>query len=105
METDRARDGHQAPLLHQLFGSFLRVGITAFGGPAMISYIRKMAVGEKQWLDSESFQDGVALCQTIPGATAMQMAACVGLKARGVPGAASFALLWGSFLPSRSVLP
>jgi len=89
MKTDHARDVHHDPLLRQLFGSFLRIGITAFGGPAMIAYIRKMAVGEKQWLDSESFQDGVALCQTIPGATAMQMAAYVGLKARGVRGATS----------------
>lgn len=89
MKTDHARDVHLVPLLHQLFGSFLRMGITAFGGPAMIAYMRKMSVGEKQWLGSESFQDGVALCQTIPGATAMQMAAYIGLKTRGVRGAIS----------------
>jgi chromate transporter len=53
----------------------------------MIAYLRKMAVGEKQWLDSESFQDGVALCQTIPGATVMQMAAYIGLRIRGLCGA------------------
>jgi chromate transporter len=82
-----ARRIHQGPPLALLLFSFLRMGITAFGGPAMIAYIRKMAVGKKQWLDGESFQDGVALCQTIPGATVMQMAAYIGLKARGVPGA------------------
>jgi chromate transporter len=70
-----------------LFASFLRLGVTAFGGPAMIAYIRKKAVMQKQWLDEASFQDGVALCQVIPGATAMQMAAYVGLKVRGVRGA------------------
>lgn len=80
-------DAQRGPSLPMLFISFLRLGITAFGGPAMIAYIRRMAVGEKQWLDSESFQNGVALCQTIPGATAIQMAAYVGLKARGVRGA------------------
>ena len=41
MKTDCTRDVHHAPLLHQLFGSFLRMGITAFGGPTMIAYIRK----------------------------------------------------------------
>lgn len=57
----------------------------------MIAYIRKMAVEEKQWIDEASFRDGVALCQVIPGATAMQTAAYVGLKARGLLGAtASF---------------
>jgi chromate transporter len=75
------------PALGQIFVSFLRMGITAFGGPAMIPYVRKMAVGQKKWIDGESFQDGVALCQTIPGATVMQMAAYIGLKVRGVPGA------------------
>jgi chromate transporter len=55
----------------------------------MIAYIRKMAVEEKQWLDDASFRDGVALCQVIPGATAMQTAAYVGLRARGLLGAAA----------------
>jgi chromate transporter len=63
------------------------MGVTAFGGPAMIAYIRKRVVAEKKWIDPESFQNGVALCQAIPGATVMQMAAYIGLKLRGVRGA------------------
>ena len=46
-----------------------------------------MAVKREGWLDEATFQDGVALCQTIPGATAMQTAAYVGFRVRGVPGA------------------
>ncbi len=75
------------PSLPQLFMSFLRLGITAFGGPSMVTYIRRMAVERKQWLDEETFQNGVGLCQTIPGATAMQVAAYVGFRARGIIGA------------------
>jgi chromate transporter len=85
--TLQTHPAHRGPSLLSLFSSFLRMGITAFGGPAMIAYLRKMAVGQKQWLDGESFQDGVALCQVIPGATVMQMAAYIGLKVRGVRGA------------------
>jgi hypothetical protein len=70
-----------------LFLSFLKLGTTAFGGPAMVAYIRRMSVDRNQWLDEATFQDGVALCQTIPGATAMQTAAYVGLRSRGLPGA------------------
>ncbi len=77
------------PSLPRLFLSFLRLGTTAFGGPAMVAYIGKMAVEQNHWLDDESFQDGVALCQTIPGATAMQTAAYVGLRSRGIAGAAA----------------
>ena len=84
--SSAATDG--SPSLIGLFASFLRLGTTAFGGPAMVAYIRKIAVEQNHWLDEATFQDGVALCQTIPGATAMQTAAYVGLRARGLPGAA-----------------
>ena len=76
------------PPLHRVFLSFLRLGLTAFGGPAMIPYIRRLAVEQKRWIDQGSFRDGLAFCQTIPGATAMQMSAYVGLRARGMAGAA-----------------
>ena len=54
----------------------------------MVPYIGKMAVEDRRWLDEDTFRDGVALCQTIPGATAMQVAAYVGFRARGVAGTA-----------------
>jgi len=55
----------------------------------MVAYIRRMAVEKKCWVDTETFSDGVALCQMIPGATAMQTAAYVGLKTRGLIGASA----------------
>lgn len=73
--------------LSSLFLTFLRLGLTAFGGPAMVAYIRDLAVRKKLWLSEESFRDGTALCQSIPGATAMQVAAYVGLRVRGAAGA------------------
>jgi len=81
-----------SPSAAAIFGSFLRLGITAFGGPAMIAHIREMSVKRNKWLTEETFKDGVVICQSLPGATAMQMAAYVGLRARGVRGAiASYA--------------
>jgi len=57
----------------------------------MVAYIKELSVNRHRWLDEEKFKDGVALCQAIPGATAMQTAAYVGLRARGIAGAlASF---------------
>ena len=88
MKQQQCEYTDQKPTLIQLFLSFLRLGATAFGGPAMVSYIRKMAVEQKKWLNDITFRDGVALCQMVPGATAMQTAAYVGLKSRGVSGAA-----------------
>ncbi len=52
----------------------------------MVAYIRELAVAKKRWLDDRCFQNGVALCQSIPGATAMQTAAYVGLRSAGFGG-------------------
>ena len=68
----------------------------------MVSYIRRMTVERKRWLDDKTFADGVALCQTIPGATAMQVAAYVGLRARGLAGAAAAFVGFG--LPAFSLM-
>jgi len=75
------------PTLSALFLAFLRLGLTAFGGPAMVAYIRDVVVRKKGWLTEQSFADGVALCQTLPGATALQAAAYAGLRAAGPAGA------------------
>jgi chromate transporter len=83
--------GQNQPETHvstvRLFLAFLRLGLTAFGGPAMVAYIGDLAVKKKRWLSHETFRDGAALCQSIPGATAMQTAAYVGLRTGGPVGA------------------
>jgi chromate transporter len=81
-----------------IFTAFFRLGLTAFGGPAMVAYMHDLAVLRKRWLTEESFQNGVVLCQTIPGATAMQTAAYVGLRANGIAGA--LAAYIGFMLPA-----
>ena len=74
------------PSVFDLFRKFFRLGLTAFGGPAMVSYIKELSVKKNKWLDEETFKNGVIICQTIPGATAMQLSAYVGLKTRGIKG-------------------
>ena len=61
--------------LWELFACFAKIGATAFGGPAMIPHLHRMAVTERQWLAEEDFRLGVAVSQAIPGATVMQLAA------------------------------
>jgi chromate transporter len=71
----------------KLFLSFLKLGLTAFGGPAMVAHVKELSVKRNQWIDEETFKNGVALCQSIPGATVMQLVAYVGLKVNGIRGA------------------
>jgi chromate transporter len=53
----------------------------------MVAYIKKLTVTRKKWISEDDFQQGVALCQAVPGATAMQSAAYTGLRTRGLGGA------------------
>jgi chromate transporter len=87
--------GAVSPTSYELFLSFLRLGALAFGGPAMVAYIRDLAVDQKRWLRPAQFRDGVALCQALPGATAMQCAAYVGWRLRGLRGACAAYLGFG----------
>jgi chromate transporter len=75
------------PTVKDLFLSFFRLGLTAFGGPAMVAHIRELSIERYQWIDKTDFKNGVVLCQSIPGAIVMQVAAYVGLKVRGISGA------------------
>jgi len=68
----------------------------------MIAHIKELSNRRYQWLNDANFKNGVALCQSIPGATAMQMAAYVGLKTRGISGALSTYLGFG--LPSFIIM-
>jgi len=76
------------PATHfDLFFSFFKLGLTAFGGPAMVAYIRELVVQKKGWLDQRTFNEGVALAQIVPGPIAMHVAGFVGVKLRGIVGA------------------
>ncbi len=75
------------PSLPEVFISFLKLGFSAFGGPAILHYIYDMAVEEKKWIDKKTADEGVLISQTIPGIISMQMACYVGLKVKGIWGA------------------
>jgi chromate transporter len=75
------------PSYLELFLSFFWIGLTGFGGLAMTAHIRKHIVDKRKWLDANTFDSGLALCQIIPGAIVMQLSAYIGLKLKGIRGA------------------
>ena len=75
------------PSYTQLFLGFLGLGATAFGGPATVAQMRNLTVVCRGWLLASQFDEGIALAQALPGATAMQCAAYAGLRLRGFAGA------------------
>jgi chromate transporter len=78
--------------LRFLFIRMLKLGATAYGGPAMIGQIKEAAVNRYQWVKEGEFMRGVALCQLIPGATMVQIVTYVGYRVRGILGALTAAV-------------
>jgi chromate transporter len=76
-----------APSVGNIARAFLHLGLTAFGGLAMVDPIRKMTVDRQGWLPQEDFLDGLALCQMLPGATVVQLGTYIGYRLRRVAGA------------------
>lgn len=85
-----------------LFMRFLKLGCTAYGGPAMIGQIRQTAVSAHGWLKDEEFLRGLAFVQAIPGGTVPQMVAYVGYRVGGFAGALAAAL--GYLIPPFAAL-
>lgn len=87
----------------QVFGVFLRLGLTSFGGPvAHLGYFRSEFVERRRWLSEAAYADLVALCQFLPGPASSQVGLALGLMRAGYPGA--FAAWAGFTLPSALAL-
>jgi len=76
-----------SPSVGEIITAFLHLGVTAYGGLAMVEPIRQRVVKVKGWLNQKEFLDGLALCQMVPGATVVQLATYVGYRLRRTPGA------------------
>lgn len=72
----------------EVLWAFLKLGLTAFGGPiAHIGYFRDEFVRRRQWLDEAAYADLVALCQFLPGPAPSQVGFGIGLRRAGPLGA------------------
>jgi chromate transporter len=95
--------GVRAGTVAEVFGAFLRLGLTSFGGPiAHLGYFREAFVVRRKWLDERTFSDLVALCQFLPGPASSQVGFSIGLLRAGYAGALA---AWTAFtLPSAVAL-
>jgi chromate transporter len=63
----------------ELFRFFIRLGLTAFGGPAAhIALMERGAVEERAWMSREQFLDLVGACNLLPGPSSTQVAMALG---------------------------
>lgn len=66
---------------------FLRLGFTAFGGPAAhIAMMRDEVVQRRQWMSDERFVDLIGIANLIPGPSSTELAIYLGYLRAGWPG-------------------
>ncbi|MGZ3764410.1 MAG: chromate transporter [Mucilaginibacter sp.] len=74
--------------LKQLAVYFLKLGTWGFGGPvALVGYMHRDLVEQKQWLTEEEYKEGLALAQLAPGPLAAQLGIYIGFVHYGILGA------------------
>lgn len=65
--------------LRQLVFYFLKLGTIGFGGPvALVGYMRRDLVEQRQWISETDYKEGLALSQLAPGPLAAQLGMYLG---------------------------
>ncbi len=78
---------HFPPRLKEVTTVFLKMGATAFGGPAAhVAIMHDEVVRRRQWLSDEQFLDLLGATNLIPGPNSTEMAIHLGYLRAGWPG-------------------
>jgi chromate transporter len=67
----------------EIITSFLKVGSTAYGGPAILGMMQAEFQEARQWVTKPRFLEGVALVNVLPGATMVQLSIFLGFVRAG----------------------
>ncbi len=83
----QTRAGQTGSVL-EVFSTFLKLGMTSFGGPiAHLAYFRREIVERRSWVGESQYAQLLALCQFLPGPASSQLGFSLGLLRAGWAGA------------------
>ena len=88
-QKTKKEESIQEPIsLLYIFGVFLKLGCTAFGGyMSLVAMVQKQLVEIDKRLKEEDLLDGISLTSMLPGPVAVNIIAYVGYRLRGIKGA------------------
>src|SRR5712691_9411272 len=62
----------------EITSGFLKLGLTSYGGPAIMGIMHAELQEKRQWVPKERFVEGLSLANLVPGATATQLGMFLG---------------------------
>ena len=91
--------GHEFGRIKELVLYFLRLGLLGFGGPvALVGQMERELVTERGWVTKDQMREAIAVCQSLPGPLAIQVAIYISYLRGGFRGA--WAGGWAFILPN-----
>ena len=69
--------------MREIVTSFLKIGLTAYGGPAIVGVMQAEFQERRQWIGKPQFVEGLAFVNMLPGATATQLGIFLGHQRAG----------------------
>jgi chromate transporter len=69
--------------MREILTTFLKIGLTAYGGPAILGVTQAEFQERRQWLTKPQFVEALAFVNMLPGATATQLGIFLGYHRAG----------------------
>ena len=69
--------------MREILATFLKIGATAYGGPAIMGVMQAEFQERRRWLTKAQFVEGLAFANMLPGATATQLGIFLGYRRAG----------------------
>src|SRR5256886_12871384 len=63
---------------NDIAAQLLKIGATAYGGPAIMGIMQAELQEKRQWVSKERFVEGLSLVNMLPGASAAQLSMFLG---------------------------
>ena len=100
---NRIKEFFRNNIYWNLFECFFKLGLfTIGGGMAMVPIMQEKVCDERKWMTEEEVLDCIAVCQSLPGVIAINMATYIGYYKKGLKGALISTL--GVLIPSFVII-
>lgn len=94
MSDSRSPESGPNHSLGALARTSLYIGLTGYGGPAILGHMKRVFVGQRKWVTEQDFLTGLSLSQMLPGATGVSLIEFIGYQLNGAWGAVVAPLLF-----------